>query len=500
MAPAPSANTADTVAAVSAPANTIAVLPFTDLSENQDQGYFSDGLTEDLINRLAMMPDLKVAGRESSFYYKDRDEMLNRIGEALRVENILLGSVRKSGDTLRVSAQLVNASDGFNVWSRTYDRELADVFAIQGEIVDEVATALSVSLGAGKFDIPGMTHNIDAYDTALQAIALYNQFTPEHVYRAISLLEEALELAPDYGRGWLLLGSIYDESQLILSREQAVDFPQLAARAYAHAAELAPDMPALMLVEAGKLRGQGRFLEAENRYRQYFDHYGYSSARALMEYAQMLSRTGQFNDAIAMLNRARRQDPLNPRYTYQLALHEMYRGQVDEVKHLARYGLALEGGDFLFHAIDWELAMRQGDLGGAAALIEAYYDNHQVSDFDATVSPRFMRKLAQLLALNDFDESTEDIIALINDPHVTPLELRYVSRLVAIMGQPEIALDYWFGEDADPAIWDKVYADMRRLPDFNRLLQEKGMVDYWRDTGDWGDFCVAAAGQDFVCK
>ena len=89
---------------------------------------------------------------------------------------------------------------------------------------------------------------------------------------------------------------------------------------------------------------------------------------------------------------------------------------------------------------------------------------------------------------------------MINDPSITPLELQYVARLVAVMGQPEIALDYWFGQMANPAIWDDIYADMRRLPDFNQLLQEKGLVDYWRVTGNWGEYCVAAAGQDFVCK
>ena len=478
----------------------IAVLPFADLSENGDQEYFSDGLSQDLINRLAMMPDLQVAGRESSFYYKGRDEMLSTIGDALQVENILLGSVRKSGDNLRVTAQLVSADDGINIWSRTYDRELADVFAIQTEIVDEVVSALSVTLGAGEFDIPGMTRNIDAYDKTLQAQALYNRFTPDNVFRAINLLEEAVRLDPEYGRGWLILGDIYDQSQLILSRDQAVDFPVQASRAFARAAAIAPDMPELMLVEAGSLRNQGRFLEAENLYQRYFENYGYSVARAMEEYAQMLARTGQFNDALAMLNRARRVDPLAPRFTYQVALLELYRGQDGIVSELADYGLGLAGGDYLFRALAWELALRDGELEHAAELIRDYFDTTAEGSYDTTVSRHFMERFADALAVNDFEASTEDIIDMINDPSVTPLELGYVARLVALMDQPEIALDYWFGQVASPAIWDDIYADMRRLPDFNQLLQEKGVVDYWRATGDWGDFCVPAGGQDFVCK
>lgn len=478
----------------------IAVLPFTDLSENSDQEYFSDGLSEDLINRLAMMPDLQVAGRESSFYYKGRDEVLSNIGDALQVEHILLGSVRKAGNNLRVTAQLVSADDGFNIWSRTFDRELADVFAIQAEIVDEVATALSVTLGAGEFAVPGMTRNIEAYDKTLQAMALYNRFTPDNVFRAINLLEEAVQLDPDYGRGWLSLGDIYDGSRLILSRDQAMDFPAEAAHAFEQAATIAPDMPELMLVEAGSLRNQGRFLEAENLYQRYFESFGYSVARAMEEYAQLLSRTGQFNEAIAMLNRARRAEPFAPRFTYQVALHELYRGQESVVAQLADYGLGLEGGDFLFSALAWELAMRDGELERAADMIRRYFEENTENSYDTTVSRHFMEKFADILALNDFEASTDDIIAMINDPSVTPLELGYVARLVALMGQPGIALDYWFGQMASPAIWDDVYADMRRLPDFNQLLQEKGVVDYWRATGKWGEFCVAAGGQDFVCK
>ncbi len=481
----------------------VAVLPFSDLGENRNQGYFSDGLSRDLINHLARIPDLQIAGPESSFYYKGRDEALSSIGEAVGVSNILLGSVRKDGDNLHVTAQLVRASDGFNVWSRSYNSELADVFAIRNEIVGAVATALDIPLGAVESKVPGLTRNFEAYDLSLKARALFNQFTPDTVFRAISLLEEAVHLDPDFGRAWMQLGDYYNSSQLILSPDQAVDFTRQAARAFEQAATIAPDMPELLLLEAASLSNQGRFLEAETLYQRHFDNYGFSMVRAMDEYAQLLGRTGQFNEAIAMLNRARRQDPLNPRYTYQLALQRLYRGQLDEVKVLAEQGLGLEGGGFMFSALDWELALREEKMAEAASLIRAFYNSNNLNSVDlyeVTVSRRFMERFAMILDVNDFEASTEDIIAMINDPSVTPLELGYMARLVALMGQPEIALDYWFGEEASPAIWDQVFEDMRRLPDFNRLLQEKGLVDYWRATGNWGEYCIAAGGQDFVCK
>ena len=226
--PPPASNAAPAVSDKS-----IAVLPFADLSERGDQEYFSDGLSETLIDALSMLPDLQVAPREAAFHYKGRAVPLDEIGEALDVAYILQGSVRKAGEQLRVSAQLVDAADGFNVWARTFDGGLADTFTIQDEIAQAVTTALSVTLGAGRFAIPGMTRDIAAYDTALQAVAIYNRFTPEDVFLALHMVEEAVRIDPRYGRAWVLLGSIYTDSQLILSADQSADFPRLAEHAFA---------------------------------------------------------------------------------------------------------------------------------------------------------------------------------------------------------------------------------------------------------------------------
>ena len=483
----------------------IAVLPFSDLSENGDQAYFAQGLSHHLMNRLATIPEMQVAGRESSFYFQDRDAMPSDIGEALQVANMLRGSVSRSGNNLRVTTQLVRADgddeivESTEIWSQTFEGELADVFAIQDEIVAAVLSALNVTRNPGELVVSGMTNDTDAYDSLLQAQALYHQFSPDNVISAINLLEEAVQIDSRFGQAWLMLGTIYDESQLILSQGQAMDFPAQAALAFAQAEQQAPQMPALMLVEAGKLRDAGRFLEAENMYQQYFAQYGYSMARAMEEYGHMLARTGQFNEAIAMFNRARRADPFSPRFIYQLALHELVRGQTPEATRLTAYGMELDSEELLFHALEWQVAMREGELDEAAALIREYFEFRQNNE-DSIISRQFMETFADILELNDFDTSTDAIIDMINDPSVSPLELGYVARLVALMGQPEIALDYFFAGEADAAVWDKVYDDMRRLPDFNRLLQEKGMVDYWRETGKWGDFCVAAGGRDFVCK
>jgi hypothetical protein len=109
-----------------------------------------------------------------------------------------------------------------------------------------------------------------------------------------------------------------------------------------------------------------------------------------------------------------------------------------------------------------------------------------------------MDELTRILRGNDFESSAEDVVALINNPSVTPVELGYIARLAALLGEPGVALDYWYGEPIGPGIWDSFYADMRKLPDFKTLVQEKGLVDYWRSSGNWGDHCKPVGG-DFEC-
>lgn len=492
------AATTPTPVAATAPAKSIAVLPFADLSELGDQEYFSDGLSETLIDTLSMMPDLQVAAREASFHYKGRNVVLNEVGEELGVAYILQGSVRKAGDQLRVSAQLVNAADGFNVWASTFDRGLADTFAIQDEITQSVTTALSVTLGAGRFDIPGMTRDIAAYDKALQGIATYNQFTPDTVFLALNMVEEAVKIDPQYGRAWVLLGSIYTDSQLILSADQAAEFPALAERAFAQARLVAPDMPELLLVDARQQRIEGNFAESERIYRDYFERNRNASARSMEEYAQLLSTTGRINEAITWIDRAKNLEPFEPRYSFQRAVHLLYADRIDEALAEAEYGKTLEGSQWMMHSIGWQAALKQGDRDTAAARIREYYEQYGDSG-DVTVSRRFMDDLARILLDNDGATVVDDVVRLSDSPSVTPVELAYIARLATQLGRPDLALNYWFGEPAGPALWDSFYSDMRKLPDFEALAKEKGLWDYWQASGQWPDRCKVE-GETLVCN
>ena len=141
----------------------IAVLPFADMSEKKDQEYFSDGLAEELIGLLAKIPGLHVPARTSSFYFKGKQTTIAEIAKALGVANVLEGSVRKSGNTLRITAQLIRADNGYDVWSETYDRQLDDIFKVQDEIAGAVVKALKVSLMGAAPQTTAPTQNSDAY-------------------------------------------------------------------------------------------------------------------------------------------------------------------------------------------------------------------------------------------------------------------------------------------------------------------------------------------------
>lgn len=186
------------VTATTANEKSVAVLAFDDLSPEGDQAFFVEGLSEEILNVLAQMPGLKVAGRTSSFAFKDKDTDLREIGEILNVAHILEGSVRKAGNRIRVTAQLIQASDGFHLFSKTYDRDLDDVFAVQDDLAGLIGEALQTEL-TGEANIPSIAQtSIEAYDLYLLARQRIHSRNPELMTEAGDLLDQALEIDPNY--------------------------------------------------------------------------------------------------------------------------------------------------------------------------------------------------------------------------------------------------------------------------------------------------------------
>ena len=197
------------MAAVRTTDKSIAVLPFVDLSEGRNQEYFSDGLAEELIDRLARTGDLRVIARTSSFQFKGRNEDVRQIARKLGVASVLEGSVRKAGSTIRVTAQLIRGSDGSHLWSQTYDRDLTDVFRVQDDICGTVVNALQAALTGDPRANPASERNIEAYNAFLQGWYYYQRATQDDLRKSVASYREALRLDPQYARAWAELARAY---------------------------------------------------------------------------------------------------------------------------------------------------------------------------------------------------------------------------------------------------------------------------------------------------
>jgi TolB-like protein len=189
----------------------IAVLPFADMSPEGDQGYFSDGIAEEILNVLVRIDDLKVASRTSSFAFRGRQQNISAIAEELRVRHILEGSVRKSGDRVRITAQLIDAREDRHLWSETFDRELDDIFAIQDEIATAIVNALAGALGSVPEMTGGLvkaaTSDLGAYDLFLQGRELF--LARDRLQEGIDIMRQAVVLDPEFARAWEMLSALY---------------------------------------------------------------------------------------------------------------------------------------------------------------------------------------------------------------------------------------------------------------------------------------------------
>ncbi|PWT89632.1 MAG: hypothetical protein C5B54_08590, partial [Acidobacteria bacterium] len=196
------------VSAVSLGKTAIAVLPFANMSADKDQEYFSDGLTEELTDVLAKNPKLRVTSRTSAFSFKGKEVDIKTIAQKLNVTHVLEGSVRKAGNQLRITAQLIEAASDSQLWSQTYDRQLQNIFAVQDEIADSVAGSLKATLDVGRAPQVQQT-NPAAYNAYLEARYLSDRRTKEEVQKAVDYYEQALQIDPNYARAWVGLSKVH---------------------------------------------------------------------------------------------------------------------------------------------------------------------------------------------------------------------------------------------------------------------------------------------------
>jgi TolB-like protein len=198
----------------------IAVLPFANMSSDPEQEFFSDGISEEIINMLAQVPGLKVAGRTSSFSFKNKNLDLRTIGDLLNVENILEGSIMKSGNRIRITAQLINARDGYHIWSQRYDRELNDIFSLQDDICTKIAEHLKLILEGSPVKEKRPTVSPQAYEMYLKGDYYDKKYTKEGFEKAIEYFSKALKIDPDYADAWWYLGLVNFELHGFLRLEE----------------------------------------------------------------------------------------------------------------------------------------------------------------------------------------------------------------------------------------------------------------------------------------
>src|SRR5712692_3379610 len=222
----------------------IAVLPLVNLSSDKEQEYFSDGLTEELLNLLAKVPGLRVAARTSSFAFKGKNEDVGAIAQKLHVTNVLEGSVRKAGDQIRITTQLIKAADGYHLWSETYDRKLTDVFAVQDEIAKAVVAALRLKLLPAQEPTSKRTSNPEAYNQYLLGRQLYARSTTDGFRRAKEAYQKALALDPGFAPAWAGFANaewwIADSAETVAAIAEG---KRQALAAAEKAVALAPDLP-----------------------------------------------------------------------------------------------------------------------------------------------------------------------------------------------------------------------------------------------------------------
>ncbi|HWE22467.1 MAG TPA: tetratricopeptide repeat protein [Myxococcales bacterium] len=322
----------------------IAVLPFVNLSSDREQEYFSDGISEEILNALAQIDGLRVIGRTSSFSLKGKNEDLRVIGQKLDVANLLEGSVRKSGTRVRITAQLVSAANGSHVWSQEFDRQLTDVFAVQEEIAKAVVTALKPKLLAERRTPleEQRTANTEAYDQYLLGRHFLARGSGDGFVRAVKALEKAVSLDPNYAAAWsaLSVAQFWASDQDPLRNDPTKGFPR-ARFAAERAIALAPNM-----AEGWAARGSLRTTFDED----------WAGARADLEralalspgsvdvriaYAWLLGTLGNPKEAIEVMRKATAADPLSAASWMEISGFYLGTGEVDEAVAAAQRALEL---------------------------------------------------------------------------------------------------------------------------------------------------------------
>jgi TolB-like protein/tetratricopeptide (TPR) repeat protein len=471
----------------------IAVLAFADMSAGKDQEYFSDGMAEEIINALDNIDGLKVAGRTSSFSFKGKNADLKTIGDTLGVANILEGSVRKQGERVRITAQLVRANDGFHVWSDTYDGTLTDIFDLQERIAREITSRLKVVLAGGDARLVAKaTDNPAAYALFVEAQGLVNRRAA--LPRAIDLLAEATTLDPNFARAW---------SKLAVANLVAPLYSQVSWETGWTAGEAAARRAlALDPMSAESYAALGFMYLSERRYGEMDEAFARAlnlnpnDPTALYWSSNGLVSMGRTGAAEALLDKILQTDPINALAVHYKGVIRFSRGDVAAAQQYARTAAA-EGYDS-GHIVSAFAEAVAGSYESAAADFTIGWGSMNTtfskSEFATIFRGTYGDAAARAAALALVYKHPQDEIA--------PLMYLYLS---------EPARGFREFEQRGSGVSDAFFillwlpSDYSRLarqhPSFQGFAKRLGMIDYWRKYG-WPDLCHPAPGRGadaFTC-
>src|SRR5213082_1479189 len=455
-----------------APAKSVAVLPFVNMSADKHDEYLSDGMTEELINALAKVPGLRVPGRSSSFAFKGKneDDIFRKVGEQLHVNAVLEGSVRKAGDKLRITAQLVNVADGFHLWSETYDGDMKDILAMQSDVAQRVVQALELQLGVddARALAKKPTENAEAYRLYLLGRYHFAKFTRVGWTNAIHYFEQALQIDPAYTLAYCGLADTYSWAggQTLPGREAWAKEMEFARKALAldpNLAEAHLSMGTALYSVLGPYASEkqlDRAAELNPNLPLIYDQYGWT-----------FSEMGRFDDAIAAEKKALELDPLNTFLNTDLAFFLYWARRYEDATTQIRNTLELDPNNAFAHSIlGWCLISKRNTA-------EARTEFKKATMLDDL--PWYISSLGYACAANGDRAKAEQILQDLEELS----KQRYVSpaNRAAVylgLGEKEKALD-WLEkayEDRDPIFWwidgDQLYDNLRDEPRFQALVQK----------------------------
>jgi TolB-like protein/DNA-binding winged helix-turn-helix (wHTH) protein/Tfp pilus assembly protein PilF len=479
--------------------SSLAVLPFLDMSAQQNQRFIAQGLAEELQVNLAQLRGLQVTGRTSAAYFRDHNAELSEIGERLQVDHVLEGSVQESGERLRVLAKLVNVENGYQVWSGSYELEGEDLFEVQDRIAESVATALSITLSVGELGaINGGTRNIKAYRTYLEAWSIYEEGSAEAHFRALDEFKRAAELDPNYGLAWERIAHLYLRLPLLGDPQLSENWQENSALALERALVVAPESPSILATAAVWHSMAGEWREAEQRYQQVENLSQQGLAPPLFNFANYLYTVGKFAEAIELYKQAQRIEPLSSIIALVLGNAYSSTRQFDLAEQQYEKSYRLSPG----RTITISMALGAAQAAGHAERLDKWERRAKQNDM-----PGWFAQVAELEEMVGLDpEAISRREQWFNGRYVSlegsdaALELDAIfAALAAGNGHHDMALKFYARNPLISLLWLPEFTAMRQLPGFNEVVRKLGLVDYWQEFG-WADLCDPLDGEDFECR